>query len=80
MIGVELGVTSIEPRPIQIQAIETVDLLSRRAAMHLHQGLLVAVVPGDIKGGGRGARHLLNGGPGIAAARYVLQQRLVKRR
>ncbi len=59
--GVELGVTSIEAGPIQIQTIEAVNLLCRGAAMHLHDGLLVAIVAGDIKGTGRDTRHLLDG-------------------
>ncbi len=80
MIGVELRVPTARAGPIQIQTIKAVDLLGLSAAVHLHGGLLVAVVAGNVKGTGSNARHLRHRGPRVAAAGDFLQQRLVKRR
>ena len=78
VVGIELRVTAIGSRPVQIQAVKAIDLLRRSAAMYLHGGLLITVVAGDVEGAERRARHLRDRGPGVAAARNVLQQILVK--
>src|SRR5882724_13120923 len=78
MVGVELRVTAVRSRPVQIQAVKAVDLLRRCTAVHLHGGLLITIVASNIKCADRRAWHLSDRGPGIPAARNVLQQILVK--
>ena len=78
VVGIKLCVTAVCARPVQVQTVIAINLLCLRASMDLHGGLLVAVIASDIERAGGNPRHLRNGGPGIAAARNVLQQRLVE--
>ena len=79
MVGIKLRVAAARTWPIQIQSIETVDLLRLGTPMHLHGRLLVTVVPGDVECAGGDTRHLRHRRPWVAATGDVLQQRLVKR-
>ena len=78
VVRVELRVATIRPRPIQVQTVEAVNLLAGCAAVYLHGGLLIAVVPGHVKGGQSCSRYLRDGGPGVPPAWNVLQQTPVK--
>src|SRR5437588_9873496 len=78
MICVELGITSVGSRPVQVEAVETEHLLPRRAPMHLHGGLLHALIATNIKPVQSCPGHLCHCGPRIAAAGNILQYRLVK--
>src|SRR5438034_47492 len=80
VIGIKLSVAAARPRPVQIEAVEAVNLFCLGASMDLHRGLLVAVVAGYIEGARCYPGHLRGGGPRVAPARNVLQQGLVKRR
>ena len=79
VIRVELGKAAIRAGPIQVETIETEDLLSWCTAVHLHGGLLVALVSADVNRAHRGAGHLRDRRPGVAAAGDLLKQLLVER-
>ena len=49
MVGIKLRVTTIGARPVQVEAIEAEYLLAWGTAMHLHGGLLHALVAADVK-------------------------------
>src|SRR4029077_9149424 len=78
MVGVKLCVTAVRAWPVQVQTVVAINLLCLRTSMHLHRRLLVAVIARDIERAGCDAGHLRNGRPGIAAARNLLEERLVE--
>src|SRR5262249_32777921 len=67
-------------RPVQIQPVVAIDLLTGRAAVYLHDGLLVTVVPRHVECTYRRPWHLCHGRPWIPPTGNVLQQRLAKSR
>ena len=48
VVGVELRISSVGAGPVQIETIEAEQLLAGSASMHLHCGLLVALVSADV--------------------------------
>ena len=78
VIDVEGGETARKARPVHAQAVEAVHLLARNAAVHLHSGLLVALVAAHIEVAHHGSRSLGDSRPGIPPTGDVLEQAVVK--
>ena len=49
MVGVKLRVATISARPVQVKAIEAEYLLAWGTTMHLHGGLLHALVAANVE-------------------------------